>query len=135
MNVKPVLSLKTRVILIKKAQTGTTIGWGNEHLMDKDTLFALLPIGYYDGFSPNISGKADVLIRGRRYPVSAFISADHTLIDITGSNDVSIGDEVVIIGKQGREEITNTEMTKHSQRSVYQTTTYLNPHMPRLMIG
>ena len=135
MNVKPVLSLKTRVILIKKAQTGTTIGWGNEHLMDKDTLFALLPIGYYDGFSPNISGKADVLIRGRRYPVSAFISADHTFIDITGSNDVSIGDEVVIIGKQGREEITNNEMAKHSKRSVYKTTTYLNPHMPRLMIG
>ncbi len=135
MNVKPVLSLKTRVMLIKKAQAGTTIGWSNEHLMDKDTLFALLPIGYYDGFSPNISGKADVLIRGRRYPVSAFISADHTFIDITGSNDVSIGDEVVIIGKQGREEITNNEMAKHSKRSVYKTTTYLNPHMPRLMIG
>ena len=134
MNVKPVLSFKTRVILIKKAPAGIEIGWSNEYHMEKDTLFALLPVGYYDGFSPNISGKADVLIRGRRYPVSAFISADHTMIDITGSNDVSIGDEVVIIGKQGREEITNDEMTNHSKRSVYRTPTYLNPHMPRLKI-
>jgi alanine racemase len=134
MNVKPVLSFKTRVMLIKKAPAGTEIGWSNEYYMEKDTLFALLPVGYYDGFSPNISGKADVLIRGHRYPVSAFISADHTMIDITGSNDISIGEEVVIIGKQGREEITNEEMTKHSKRSVYRTPTYLNPHMPRLKI-
>ncbi len=134
MNVKPVLSFKTRVILIKKAPAGTDIGWNNEHPIEKDTLFALLPVGYYDGFSPNVSGKADVLIRGRRYPVSAFISADHTFVDITGSDELSIGDEVVIIGKQGREEITNKEITEHSQRSVYRTTTYLNPHMPRLKI-
>ena len=86
MNVKPVLSFKTRVILVKKAPAGTDIGWNNEYPIEKDTLFAYLPIGYYDGFSPNVSGKADVLIRGRRYPVSAFISADHTFIDITGSD-------------------------------------------------
>jgi len=135
MNTKPVLSLKTRVILIKKAKAGTEIGWSNEYHMERDTVFALLPIGYYDGFSPNISGIADVLIKGRRYPVSAFISADHTLIDITGSKDISVGDEVVIIGKQGSEEITNDEMTEHSKRSVYRTPTYLNPHMPRLIIS
>jgi alanine racemase len=134
MNLKPVLSFKTRVILIKEAPAGTDIGWGNEYHMEKDTLFALLPVGYYDGFSPNISGKADVLIRGRRYPVSAFISGNHTMVDITGSKDIAIGDEVVIIGKQGNEEITNDEMTRHSKRSVYRTPTYLNPHMPRLTI-
>ena len=134
MNVRPVLSLKTRVILVKNAPAGTDIGWNNEYHIEKDTLFALLPIGYYDGFSPNVSGKADVLIGGRRYPVSAFISADHTFVDITGSNHISIGDEVVIIGKQGREEITNEEISKHSQRSVYRTPTYLNPHIPRLEI-
>ena len=122
------------MILVKKAPAGTDMGWNNEYPMEKDTLFALLPVGYYDGFSPNVSGKADVLIKGRRYPVSAFISADHTFADITGSNDISIGDEVVIIGKQGKEQITNEEITKHSQRSVYRTPTYLNPHMPRLKV-
>jgi alanine racemase len=134
MNVKPVLSFKTRVILVKKAPAGTDMGWNNEYRIEKDTRFALMPVGYYDGFSPNISGKADVLIKGRRYPVSAFISADHAFADITGSDDISIGDEVVIIGKQGVEEITNTEMSERSKRSVYRTPTYLNPHIPRLGI-
>jgi alanine racemase len=134
MNVKPVLSFKTRVIQVKKAPAGTDMGWNNEYPIEKDTLFALLPVGYYDGFSPNVSGKADVLIKGHRYPVSAFISADHTFADITGSSDISIGDEVVIIGKQGREEITNKEFSEISRRSVYRSPTYLNPHMPRLPI-
>jgi alanine racemase len=135
MKVRPVLSFKTRVILVKSAPAGSEIGWNNEYPMEKDTLFALLPVGYYDGFSPNVSGKADVLIKGNRYPVSAFISADHTFIDITGSNNIAAGDEVVIIGKQGREEITNSEISKQSQRSVYRTPTYLNPHMPRLKVN
>jgi alanine racemase len=135
MDVKPVLSFKTRVILVKKAPAGTNMGWNNEYPIEKDTLFALMPVGYYDGFSPNISGKADVLIKGRRYPVSAFISADHAFADITGSNDIAIGDEVVIIGKQGGEEITNTEMSERSKRSVYRTPTYINPHIPRLAIS
>ncbi len=134
MNVKPVLSLKTRVILVKDIPAGSDIGWRNGYHMEKDTRFALLPIGYYDGLSPDISGIADVLIRGCRYPVSAFISADHTMIDITGSDDISIGDEVVIIGKQGNEEITIVEMTEHSKRSVYRTPTYLNPHLPKLIV-
>jgi len=135
MNVKPVLSLNTRVILTKHIPAGTDIGWRNEYRIEKDTLLALLPIGYYDGFSPNVSGKADVLIKGRRYPVTGFISADHTMIDITGSNDISIGDVAVIIGKQGNREVTNTEFSKHSKRSVYRTPTYLNPHMPRLVVS
>jgi alanine racemase len=133
MVLKPVLSLKSRVLLTKKIPAGREIGWNNEIKIEKDTLFAAVPVGYYDGYPPNVAGKADILVRGRRYPVSGFISADHTTIDITGSRDIKIGDEVVLVGKQGNEEITNKELGRISGRGVYGQAEHLGPQLPRLI--
>lgn len=132
---RPVYSLKSRVILIKKIPAGADIGWNNEIKLKKDTLFAAVPVGYYDGYPPEVLGKADVLIRGRRYPVSGFISADHTTIDITGSTGIKIGDEVVLVGKQGKNEITNEELGRISGRGPYGMPARLNPFLPKLIIS
>lgn len=134
MNLKPVYSLKSRVLLTKRFAAGSVIGWGSDYPINKDTTFAYAPIGYYDGFPPDVSGKAVVLIRGHRYPISAFISADHTFIDITGADDIQIGDEIVFVGKQGNQEITNVELGEISGRGVYGLPERLNPHLPRLPI-
>lgn len=133
LTLKPVYSLKSRVLLTKKIPAGAEIGWNNEIKIKKDTLFAFVPVGYYDGYPPEALGKADVLIRGRRYPASGFISADHTTIDITGSTGIKIGDEVVLVGKQGNEEITNRELGKISGRGPYGLPARLNPSLPRLI--
>lgn len=130
---KPVYSLKSRVLLTKKIPAGREIGWNNEIKIEKDTLFAAVPVGYYDGYPPNVTAGADILVRGRRCPVRAFISADHTTIDITGSRDINIGDEVVLVGKQGNEEITNEELGRISGRGGYGQAEHLNPHLPRLI--
>ncbi|MCP4152858.1 MAG: hypothetical protein GY757_34315, partial [bacterium] len=130
---KPVYTLKTRVLMIKKIPAGAEIGWNNEKKIAKDTLFAALPIGYYDGYPPDANGKVDVLIHGRRYPVSGFISADHTTVDITGTTDIEIGDEVVLVGKQGCEEITHRELSLVSGRGVVEQAMRLYPRLPRLV--
>lgn len=135
MNVKPVLSLKSRVLLTKWMPAGTKFGWHHIYHVEKDTLFACIPVGVFDGYPPNKSGKTEALIKGRRYRLKGFVSSNHTTIDITGANDIKIGDEVVLIGKQGNEEITNGELTEHSGQSIYRTPTYLNPHIPRLLIN
>ncbi len=133
LTLKPVYSLKSRVLLTKKIPAGAEIGWNNEIKLKKNTLFAAVPVGYYDGYPPEVLGKADVLIRGRRYPVRGFISADHITIDITGSTDIQIGDEVVMVGKQGNEEITNEELGKISGRGPCGLPARLNPALPKLI--
>ena len=130
---KPVYSLKSRVLLTKKIPAGREIGWHNEIKIEKDTLLAAVPVGYFDGYPPNVVEKADILVRGRRYPIKGFISADHITIDITGSGDIKIGDEVVLKGKQGSEEITNKELGRISGRGVYGFAEHLAPHLPRLI--
>jgi alanine racemase len=136
-NLEPVYTLKTCVLMTKTIPAGSEIGWNNEKKIEKETVFAALPLGYYDGYPPDVLGKADVLIKGCRYRVNGFISADHITVDISGAgeNDITIGDEVVLVGKQGNEEISHEELAGISGRGVLGQATYLYPAIPRLMKG
>jgi len=131
MTIKPVMTFKTRVMNLRDFDKGDTLSYGRRYKIERPTRIALLPCGYTEGYQPALSGKADVLIRGRRFPIVAPITANHMMIDVTGADDIAIGDEVVLWGKQGDQHITKGELSKlaggglHAYRLATGVRTYL----------
>ena len=134
LNLRPAMSMKTRVIYIKKLRPGDTIAYHRAYKVKKDMLLATLPLGYSDGYLHRAVNKADVLIKGRRWPLIAYISANHSTVDITGSEGIKIGDEVVLFGKQSDNEITLGEVSQWGESSVYKVAIAMNPLLPRVFI-
>jgi alanine racemase len=102
----PALSLKTRIVFIKRVPRNTSISYGRTFITRKESRIATVPLGYADGMLRYNSNNATVLVKGRRAPVVGRVCMDMTMIDVTGIKGVSVGDEVVIIGSQGRERVT-----------------------------
>jgi alanine racemase len=99
----PVMSLTSRVVAVKGVRPGEGVGYGLMFQADKPVTTAVIPAGYADGIDLRVSGRCQVLIRGRRVPIVGAVSMDMMMVDVTGLEDVSPGDEVVIIGRQGSE--------------------------------
>jgi len=99
----PVMSLTSRVVAVKGVRPGEGVGYGFRFKTDTPVTAAVIPAGYADGIDLRVSGRCQVLIRGRRVPIVGAVSMDMMMVDVTGLEDVTPGDEVVIIGRQGDE--------------------------------
>jgi alanine racemase len=99
----PVMSLTSRVIAVKGVRPGEGVGYGLRFTADTPVTTAVIPAGYADGIDLRVSGRCSVLIRGRRVPIVGAVSMDMMMVDVTGLDEVSPGDDVVIIGRQGDE--------------------------------
>lgn len=98
---KPVLSLKSRVVLIRSIKAGDRLGYNRDYTVEKDSLIAILPIGYGDGFPRNLScEKSRVIIRGQYAPVVGRICMDQLAVDITGLDNIHTGDIATLIGEE-----------------------------------
>ena len=133
-NLKPVLELKTKVIFIKKVPAGSGISYGHDYVTDKATKIATLPIGYGDGFPRNLSNKAPVLIRGKRFKMCGKICMDQIMVDV-GNTKVEVGDEVVLIGSQGKSKVTAEELAELSNTIPYEIVCGLGSRIPRILKG
>ncbi len=100
----------TRVIQLRLVPVGTGLGYGHSYVTTRETRFAVLPVGYANGYLRRVSGRASVLIGGQRVPTLGRISMNLTLVDVTDVSGVAEGDEVVIMGRQGGDEITADEI-------------------------
>ena len=100
---RPVMSLTSRVTAVKGLRPGEGVGYGWRFRADTPRSIALVPAGYADGLDTRLEGRGSVLIRGHRVPVVGAVSMDMITVDVTGLDDVSPGDEVVILGAQGDE--------------------------------
>ena len=109
LGLRPALSLTSRIVAVKGMRAGEGVGYGLVWRAEGPRTIATVPAGYADGVDTRMSGRASVLVRGQRVPVVGAISMDMMTIDVTGL-DVSPGDEVVIIGRQGESEITAREV-------------------------
>ncbi len=107
---QPVMSFTTRVVQVKDIPEGTGVSYGSTYVTTRPTRLAVLPIGYEDGFSRQLSNCGEVLIRGRRAPVRGRVCMNLTMVDVTDIEGVTSGDEVVILGEQGTERITADEI-------------------------
>lgn len=132
-NLKPVLSLKTKVIYVKKMPKGRGISYGHTYVTKKNTTIVTLPIGYGDGYPRNLSDRAPVLIRGKRFKISGRICMDQMMVDVQDT-PVKIGDEVVLIGCQGKNKITAEELAGLSNTIPYEITCGLGSRIPRVYI-
>ncbi len=131
MNLKPILSLKSKVKKIQKLHKGDTAGYSFHFISNKDTQIAVIPIGYGDGYSCEFANNSECLINGMRFPLVGSICMDQILADI-GNAQVNVGDEVVLIGSQGSEEITVYDLAKRIDTIPYQITTSLLSRIPRI---
>ncbi|MDR4505399.1 MAG: alanine racemase [Candidatus Scalindua sp.] len=102
---KPVLSLRTRIINIKQLETGSTVGYGRSCKLEKPTKVATIPVGYKDGLYRSLSNVGKVLINGTTAPILGRICMDRCFVDITHIPDVAIGTDVVLFGSQQNESI------------------------------
>jgi alanine racemase len=100
---KPVMSLKSRIVGVKGLRPGETVGYGGRFSSSGPATIAVVPAGYADGLDLRLEGRGHVLVRGRRVPIVGAVSMDMMTIDVSGLEDVQPGDEVVLIGSQGTE--------------------------------
>jgi alanine racemase len=130
---KPVLSLKTKVIYAKRVLKGCGISYGHSYVTNKNTTIITLPIGYGDGYPRNLSNIGPVLIKGKRFKVSGRICMDQIMVDV-GNLKVRIGDEAVLIGSQGKFRITAEELADISGTIPYEIVCGLGNRIPRVYI-
>lgn len=143
---KPVLSYKTRIAQIKEVKGGY-IGYGCTYRVTRAMRIAVLPIGYYEGFDRGLScstgsqttktersGCGEVLVAGKKCPVVGRVCMNMTIVDISkvSANDVHIGDEVVIIGRQDKEKITAEDIAQKIDTINYEIVTRIPEHIPRI---
>ncbi len=130
---KPILSWKTKIIQIRTIEKGESVGYGRKFTAQKQTRVGLLPVGYADGFrrSPNWEF---VLVKGKKSSILGRVSMDQTSINITDIHNANVGDEVVLIGEQGKERITAAEVAERLGTICHEVTCAIAPRVPRLFL-
>lgn len=129
-DLKPVLSIKTRVIQLKQVPKGFAVSYGSTWTARKPTTIATVAIGYADGYSRQLSSKGVMLVRGRRAPVVGRVCMDFTMLDVGHIPGVSPGDEVVALGAQGTETVSADELAQQLDTINYEITAGLTSRMP-----
>jgi len=127
----PVLSLKSKVVFLKTVRRGACVGYGATFRARRRTRVATVPIGYADGFSRRLSNRGQALLGGRRCPIIGNMSMDMLMLDATAAPDAQVGDDVVFIGRQGREEITAGEAAAAAGTIPYEVAAALTGRVPR----
>ncbi|MBF0499835.1 MAG: alanine racemase [Candidatus Riflebacteria bacterium] len=129
---QPGMSFLTRIMFIKKVTKGTPIGYGRSWVAPEDSIIATFPAGYADGFNRLFSNKGRVLIKEKSYPVVGRVCMDQTMINLGARSDVKVGDEVVLIGRSGKEEITAEEWAEKLGTITYEVTCQINRRVARV---
>lgn len=129
---EPILTWKTRVVYVKDVPAGASISYNRSFRAKEPLKVATLPLGYGDGYLRALSNKAAVLIRGQRCRVLGYVTMDMLMVDITHVPGISVGDEVVIVGRQGDEEISLQELAGWAGTIDYEICTQLNARVPRI---
>lgn len=130
-DLRPGLSFSTRVSFIKQVKKGTSIGYGRTWIAPENCTIATFPAGYADGFNRLFSNTGCVLINGRSYPVVGRVCMDQSMCNVGSAIDIRVGDEVVLIGKSGPEEITAYEWADKLGTITYEVTCQINSRVPR----
>ncbi len=131
---KRVLKWKSRVINVKQVKSGEFVGYGTVYQTSRVQKIASVPVGYFHGFSRNLSNLGRVLIHGKRVSVVGLVNMNMMMIKVTDVPNVNIGDEVVIIGKQKRLEITVGSFSDMTNNLNYEVLVSLQPEIPRIVV-
>ncbi len=130
--VKPVLSLHSRIVHLKTVNAGTPLGYGRTYLTKRESRIATLPIGYADGLRRAHSNLGQVILRGKFAPIVGRISMDLTIVDVTDVPDVELGDEVILIGEKNGLKITAEDLAEQIDTISYEIACSLTNRVPRM---
>ncbi len=132
LDLQPVFSLTTEIFHLKHVPAGTPISYGGTYLTQRPSVIATLPMGYADGLNRQLSNRGHVLVRGQRAPIVGTVCMDMTMVDVTDIPGVTIGDEVVFIGRQGGDRITAEEVAEICGTISYEVFCHINQRVSRV---
>jgi alanine racemase len=133
-DLKRVLEWKTIIAEINKVKKGESVGYGRTWRAERDSQIVVIPVGYYDGFDRSLGNKGRVLIKGQYCRIVGRVTMNMIMADATSLKDLKLEDEVVIIGKQGNNEITAEEIAEKTGTINYEVVTRINPLIPRIIV-
>lgn len=129
---KAVMRLVSRAVLLKNVPAGSRVSYGGTYVTSRPSRLAVVPIGYADGYPWKLSGRSSVLIRGVRAPIAGRVSMDMIVVDVTDVKDVSLNDEVILMGRQGDSEISVDELAGYVETIPYEILCGISKRMPRV---
>jgi alanine racemase len=134
LELRPALTWKTRIAQVKDLEPGETVGYGCTFRTERPTRIAVIPVGYYEGLDRGLSNRGVALVRGRRAPIAGRVCMNMSMLDVTDVPNVAAGDEVVLIGRQGDDQITAEEMAAQLDTINYEVVTRIGASVPRIAV-
>lgn len=131
---EPVMELKAAVSQVKTVEAGVSVSYGRTYVTDRETRIATITIGYADGYPRLLSGRASVIIKGRKAPIIGRVCMDQLMIDVSDIPDAKEGDVVTLFGKDGNESITADELADIYGSIGYEIVCGISPRVPRIFI-
>jgi alanine racemase len=131
---RPVMSLRSRIANIKEVPAGETLGYGRTFKTARDSRIALVPVGYADGYPRGLSSKGEACVRGMKAPIVGRVSMDWTLFDVTDIPDAAVDDEVTLIGTDGSSSVSAAGIARLVDTIGYEITCGIGPRVPRVFI-
>lgn len=129
-DLRPVMSVRARIVHLKEVPAGTALSYSGRTVTRRRSRIAVVPVGYADGYAWRLTGKAEALVRGRRVPLAGSVTMDMTLLDVTDTG-AELGEEVVLLGRQGDAEVTATELATHAGTISWEILCHLGLRLPR----
>jgi len=131
-NLRPVLSLKSGILLLKKVPAGTPISYGRTFITKMKSIIATIPVGYADGYSRRLSNNGEVIINGKKAPVVGRVCMDTIMADVTDIPGVNMDSGVILIGSQGRAKITAQDIAERTGTIPYEVLTSIGQRVKRV---
>ena len=131
-DLRPVMSLRSRIVMLKTVPAGTSLGYGCAFTTRRESRVATIPIGYADGLRRAHSNNGRILVRGTFAPIAGRVSMDLTIIDVTDVSGVEVGDEVILIGEQNGLKITAEDLAEQIGTISYEIVTGISARVPRV---
>ena len=128
----PAMSLKSRIVHVKTVKAGATIGYGGTYRLTEEKRIATVGVGYADGYPRALSNQGRMLVHGQYAPIVGRVCMDQTMIDVSHIPEVKVGDEVVLVGKQGEHLLAVEELAGMSASFNYEFVCDVNRRVPRI---
>jgi len=133
-SLKPALSWRTKIIQVKDLPKGAYVGYGLTYQTKRPIKLAVLPVGYYDGYDRKLGNVGEILIGGRRCKILGRVCMNLMMVDVTAVKHVKAGDNAILIGRQGKQEITADELAKKIGTINYEVVARINPLIRRVYV-
>jgi alanine racemase len=135
MELRPVMSVKTRIVQLKRVGSGFHVGYSGTYVTKEPTVIATVPIGYADGYDRHLSNQGIMLLRGQRAPVAGRVCMDLTMLDVGHISGAALDDEVVVFGRQGDGYIGVDELASKAGTISYEILSAVSPRVRRIYFG